>query len=66
MDIVEKEYVVKVINYFSDANIVTAERVNNRVATLAYKALQDASMCSAAMDIVPRPTDSAPNITRII
>jgi hypothetical protein len=60
MDIVEKEYVAKVINCFSDANIVTAERVNDRVATLAYKALQGASMCSAAMDIVPRPTYSVP------
>jgi hypothetical protein len=66
MDMNEKEYVATVINYFSDANIVTPDRVNEHVATVAYEALQGASMCSAAMDIVPRPTYSTPGIRYIV
>jgi hypothetical protein len=62
----EKEYVAAVINYFSDSNMITPNRVNEHVAEVAYEALRGASMCSAAMDIVPRPTYSRPGIRYIV
>lgn len=66
MDMNEKEYVAIVINNFSDYNMVTANMVNDHVAEVAYAALRGATMCSTAMDIVPRPTYSVPGIRYIV
>jgi hypothetical protein len=62
----EKEYIAKVINYFSGANIVTPKKINDHVATVAYEALQRVRTCSAAVDMVPRPTYSSPGIKYIV
>ncbi len=66
MDIDEKKYIAIVINYFSDSNMVTADIVNDHVAEVAYAALRGATMCSTAMDIVPRPTYTVPGIKYIV
>jgi hypothetical protein len=66
MDMNEKKYVAEVINYFSNSNMVTPDKVNDHVARAAYEALRAASLCSAAMDMVPRPTYGRPGINYII
>jgi hypothetical protein len=66
MDMSEKEYVAVVINYFGDAELVTPDQVNEHVASVAYEALQSAAICSAAMDMVPRPTYGLPDMKYIV
>ena len=66
MDMSDKMHVAKVINYFSGTNMVTPDKVNEHVATVAYEVLQGANMCSNAMDMVPRPGYAKPNIKYII
>ncbi|MEJ2455448.1 MAG: hypothetical protein P8103_15005 [Candidatus Thiodiazotropha sp.] len=62
----EKEYVASVINNFSNSNMVTPDKVNDHVVAAAYEALHAASTCSAAMDIMPRPTYSRPGVSYIV
>jgi hypothetical protein len=66
MDMSEKEYVAKVINYFCGTNMVTPDRVTDSVAAVAYEALQGANTCWAAMDMVPRPTYKRPGLKYIV
>jgi hypothetical protein len=66
MEMSEKEHVAKVINYFAGTNMVTPDKINERVATVAYEALQGAKTCSVAMDMVPRPTYAKPDMKCII
>ncbi|HFB63995.1 MAG TPA: hypothetical protein ENJ60_00505 [Aeromonadales bacterium] len=55
MDIYEREYVAAVINYFWGPDITTPQTVTSSAAEIAYKALDQANVCSSSMDIVPRP-----------
>jgi hypothetical protein len=66
MDTQDKKYVADVINYFWGPNLVTSAQINQHIATVTYEALTQANTCSNAMDLVPRPTYSKPNITYII
>lgn len=66
MDMNEKTYVAAVINYFSGTEMVKPSKINEDVARVAYEALQGARICSAAMDLVPRPTMGKPGIKYII
>jgi hypothetical protein len=62
MDIHEKTYIAEVVNYFCGPCLITPEQVTERVASVAYEALSKANTCSNAMDLVPRPTHSKPDI----
>ena len=55
MDNSEKEYVSKVINYFWGPAMSTPMSINEKAALIAYKALEQANLCSDSMDLVPRP-----------
>jgi len=55
MDVYEREYAAAVINYFWGPNITTAHSVTKSAAVVAYEALEQANICSASMDLVPRP-----------
>lgn len=55
MDVYEREYVAAVINYFWGPDITSPHTVNERAATIAYKILDEAKICSDSMDLVPRP-----------
>jgi hypothetical protein len=66
MNMDEKTHVAAVINYFCGSKMVTPDRINEHVATVAYETLLGAKTCSAAMDMVPRQTYSRPGIRYII
>lgn len=55
MDVYEREYVAGVINYFWGPNITTAQSVTESAVMVAHSALEQANICSASMDLVPRP-----------
>ena len=66
MDSQDKKYVAEVINYFWGPNLVTPDRITDHVANAAYEALESANKCTAAMDMVPRPTYSKSGLSYII
>ncbi len=55
MSIYERDYIAAVINYFWGPNLTTSQSVNKSAAIVAYKALEQANVCSNSMDMVPRP-----------
>jgi len=55
MDTYDKEYVSTVINYFWGPGTATPQSVNEEAALIAFEALEKASVCTDAMDLVPRP-----------
>lgn len=54
MEIYEREYVSVAVNFFWGQGTVSAHTVNDKVAAIAYKAIQEAQSCSASIDLVPR------------
>jgi len=62
MDFYEKEYVAAVVNYFWGNGTATPQSVNEKVALVAYEALEEARICSDSMDLVPRPTSGVASI----
>ncbi|TBW58108.1 hypothetical protein EZI54_04430 [Marinobacter halodurans] len=66
MDIYDREYISSLINYFWGEGTASPHSVNNRVAQVAYKALEEAQSCSASMDLVPRPSGVRPGISYIV
>jgi hypothetical protein len=62
----EKKYISEVVNYFWGPNLIAPDRVNEHVATVVYEVLSKANTCSAAMDMVPRPTYVKPGINYIV
>ncbi|WP_336146555.1 hypothetical protein [Marinobacter salarius] len=61
----QREYVSTVINYFWGEGTSSPETVNEGMAAIAFKALEEAQKCSSTMDFVPRPS-GRPNIKNII
>jgi len=50
-----EKYASIVINYFWGKGTTTPETVTERAVIVAFEALEQASMCSRNMDLVPRP-----------
>lgn len=66
MDLHEREYIATAVNYFWGQGTVTPSTVNEGVAQVTYKALEEAGVCSDSMDLVPRPAYGALDIKYII
>jgi len=66
MDSIEREYVVKVINFFWGKGTTTAQQVNNDAAIVALEALSEAKVCSSSMNLVPRPKYGMVDIKHVI
>lgn len=62
----DREHVSVVINYFWGEGTTQAHSVNENAAAIVYEALEEAQVCSASMDLVPRPTYSLPGISYIV
>jgi hypothetical protein len=66
MDTYDRQYVSAVINYFWEEGTTTPEAVNEKAAVIAFEALDQANVCSDAMDLVPRPTYGAVDIKYVL
>ncbi|TBW48515.1 hypothetical protein EZI54_21215 [Marinobacter halodurans] len=62
----DREHIAVVVNYFWGAGKARADMVNKDVAAVVYEALEEAQACSAAIDLVPRPTYGLPGISYVV
>ncbi len=66
MDSNQREHVATVINYFWGEDTTAPEHINQGMAAIAFEALEEAQTCSAAMDLVPRPTSGKPGTSYVV
>lgn len=66
MDTHEKEYLAVVVNFFWGTGTATQASVNESVAKVVYKVLEETNACSKTMDAVPRPAYGALDIKYVV